>query len=49
MPVINMGICNHMHQFPNFHATYLRQHMEQHRILHHIPVISRQHILRTLI
>ena len=45
MPVINMGICDHVYKLSYLHITYLCQHMHKHRILYNIPVVSRKHIL----
>ena len=44
-----MGICDHVHQFASFHTAHLCEHVNQHSILTHIPVVRSQHILRTLI
>ena len=38
-----------MDQLPCLHAAHLGQHMEQYRILAHIPVVGCQHILRALV
>ena len=49
MSVINMSVSNHVNQLSHSHVTHLSQHMHQHRILYHIPVIGRQYILGALI
>ena len=38
-----------MYKLSYFHVAYLRQHMKQHGILAHIPIICRQHVLGALI
>ena len=38
-----------MNQFPHPHAADLRKHMQQHRILAHIPVICHEDVLGPLI
>ena len=49
MPVIDMCVRDHVDKFPCLHTAHLRKHMQQHRILTHIPIICSEHILRTLI
>ena len=49
MPVIDMGIGNHMHQFSRFKAGDLCKHHGENCILHDIPVVGSEHILRTLV
>ncbi len=44
-----MGVGDHMYQFPDPHIADLSQHMHQHGVLHHIPVVCRQHILGALV
>ena len=49
MPVVDMGVRDHMDQFARLHAAHLCQHVDQNRILAHIPVVCRQYILRSLV
>ena len=49
MPVINMGIGDDMYQFPHLHAAHLGDHVQQHRILHHVPVVGRKNVLGSLV
>ena len=44
-----MGIRNDMHQLAHVHVADLRQHVHQHRILYHIPVVGCQYVLGTLV
>ena len=46
---IDMGIRNDMHQLAHVHIADLCQHMHQHRILYHIPVVGCQYVLGTLV
>ena len=39
-----MSIRNDMHQLAHVHIADLCQHMHQHRILYHIPVVGCQHV-----
>ena len=47
--VINVGVGDHMDQLTGTHITDLSQHMDQDRVLDHIPVIGGQHVLGPLI
>ena len=49
MAIIDMRICDHVHQLPRLQSAYLRQHMYQHGVLHNVPVIGRQDVLGSLI
>ena len=49
MAVINVAVRNHMDQLTHLQAGNLGQHMGQHRILHHVPVVGREHILGSLV
>ena len=49
MPVIDMGIRDHMDQFPRLHIADLGNHHQKNRVLGHIPVVGRQHVIRTLV
>ena len=44
-----MGIRDNMDQLSGNHPADLGQHMHQHRVLYHVPVICRKHILGTLV
>ena len=49
MPVVDMGVCNNMDQFAGFQAAYLRQHVEQDRVLAYVPAVGCQHVLGALV
>ena len=49
MPVIDMGICNHMDQFTRHKAADLGKHVEQYGVLSHIPAVSCEHVLGALV
>ena len=49
MPVIDMGIRDHMHELAHLHITHLGKHMKQYGILAYIPVICRQHVIGALV
>ena len=49
MAVIDMGVCDHMNQFPGLQAAYLCKHMKKHCVLADIPAVGSEHILRTLV
>ncbi len=49
MPVIDMCIGNDVHELARLHIDALRDHTQQYRILHDVPVIRRQYILGALI
>ena len=44
-----MAVGNHMNQLPGLKPGYLGDHGQQHGVLHHIPSVGGQHILRTLV
>ena len=44
-----MGVGNDMDQLAGDKAADLRQHIYQHGVLHHIPVVGGQHILTALV
>ena len=48
MAVINVGVRNDMDQFPCHQTADLGQHVDENRILYHIPVVRRQNILGSL-
>ena len=49
VPVVNMRVGNHVHKLAGDKPRRLREHIEQHGVLHHVPVVCDQHILRALI
>ena len=49
VPVIDMGIGNHMQKFSRLKAGNLSKHHGENCILHDIPVVGSEHILRTLV
>ena len=49
MAVIDVGIGDDVDQLPRHQTADLGQHVDQHRILHHVPVVGSQHILAALV
>ena len=49
MSVIDVRIRDHVHQFARFQIRHLGHHHEQHRVLHHVPVVRREDVLRPLV
>ncbi len=49
MTIIDVRICDHVHQLPRLQSAHLCHHMYQHGVLYDIPVIGRQDVLRSLI
>ena len=44
-----MGVRDHVDQFAGHQAADLGQHVDQHRVLHYIPVVGGQHVLAPLV
>ena len=44
-----MAIGDHMHELACDKTADLRQHVHEHGILHDVPVVCREHVLRALI
>ena len=49
MAVIDVGIRDDMDQLPRLQTGHLGHHVKQHRVLHHIPAVGSEHILRSLV
>ncbi|MPM72486.1 hypothetical protein SDC9_119462 [bioreactor metagenome] len=49
MPVVNMGVGNDVNQLPRRKPADLRQQVHQHGVLHHVPAVGREHVLRALV
>ena len=49
MPVIDVGVGYHVDKLPGLEAGDLGHHHGEHGILHHVPVVGRQHVLGTLV
>ena len=49
MAVVNMGVGDDMDQLSGHQAADLGEHVDQHRVLHHVPVVGGQHILAALV
>ena len=44
-----MGIGYHMHELPRLQSRNLREHHEQDRVLHDVPVVCREHVVGALV
>ena len=49
MAVVDVRVRNDVHQLAGLESADLRHHVDQHRVLHHVPVVRRQHILTALV
>jgi hypothetical protein len=49
MAVVDVRVRNDVHQLAGLEPADLRHHVDQHRVLHHVPVVRRQHILTALV
>ena len=49
MTVVNMRIAYHVHEFADFEIAHLREHMQQNRILHDVPVVCGEGVLTALV
>ena len=49
MPVVDVRVRYDVHQLSGLQARHLRQHHQQHGILHHVPVVGRKDVLRPLV
>ena len=49
MPVVDMAVGDDVYQLARLQPGDLCHHVHQHRILHHIPVVCRQHVLTALV
>ena len=45
MPVVNVGVGDHMDKLTRLKAGHLGNHHGQHGILHDVPVVGGEHIL----
>ena len=48
MAVIDMSVRDHVDELARIHVTALCEHHEKDRVLAHVPVVGREHILRSL-
>ena len=49
MAVVDVAVRDDVDKLARLQAADLREHMHQHRVLHHVPVVRRQHILTALV
>ena len=49
MAVIDVRVAYHMHKFTHFEVAHLREHMQQDRILHDVPVVCGEGVLTALV
>ena len=49
VPVVDVGVGDDVDQLPGHQAGDLGQHVHQHAVLHHVPVVGRQHVLAALV
>ena len=49
MAVIDVRVAYYVYEFTDFEIAHLREHMQQDRILHHVPVVCRKSVLTALI
>ncbi len=49
VPVVDMGVRDHMNKFPNLQTAHLGKHMHQNRILHNVERIGDQNVLGPLV
>ena len=49
MAVIDVRVAYHMHKFTDFEIAHLREHMQQDRILHDVPVVCCEGVLTALV
>ena len=47
--VIDVAVGDHVDELAHLQAGDLGHHVGQHRVLHHVPVVGRQHILGALV
>ena len=49
MAVVDMSVGDNMDKLARLQPRHLRHHVYQHAVLHHVPVVCRQHILAALV
>ena len=49
MPVVDVGVGDHMDQLPRLQAGDLGQHVDQGGVLHHVPAVGGEHVLAALV
>ena len=49
VPVVDVAVSDHMDQLPRLQAGHLGHHVQERRVLHHVPAVGGKHVLRALV